>query len=172
MGNRFRGTTKRKQAVLDLLGKGHGYEQAARSVGVSGAALRNWRHDDPDFAAACEAACDYIGDIAESVLLGRGLKGDTLALLAWLRAHRPQLYHRKMMLAVGGDAENPISVEHQHSMTAGQVRLVILPDNHRPVMTEAEIAAERAQISRQSMIEFEVGAAVEVEAEADDDAAA
>jgi hypothetical protein len=49
---------------------------------------------------------------------------------------------------------------------------VILPDNGRPVMTEEEIRAEREQISRQSMIGFDVGAAVKIAAEADDDVAA
>jgi hypothetical protein len=156
-GNRFRGTAKRRQAVLDLLAKGNGYEQAARAVGVSGGTLRNWRHDDPDFAAACEAACDYIGDIAESVLLGRGLKGDTLALLAWLRAHRPQLYYRKMLVV--GDPDSPINVDHQHQHSVGQVRLVVLPDNGRPALSEAEMIAERERVARESMVQIEIDGA-------------
>jgi hypothetical protein len=82
-------TQARREAVLQALRKGHGYELAANSAGVHGSTLWDWRRGDPDFAAACEAAADYIGDIAESTLLDRGLKGDTLALLAWLRAHRP-----------------------------------------------------------------------------------
>jgi hypothetical protein len=163
MGNRLKSTPRRRQAILELLKKGHGFEYAARHVGVSGSALRKWRHDDPAFAEACQAACDYVGDLAESALLARGLKNDTLALLAWLRAHRPHLYYRKMMVAVGGDPDSPpISVEH----TLGKARLVILPDNHRRAMSEAEIEAEREAVRESHLLEGPLLEAAEADEQA------
>jgi hypothetical protein len=156
MGNRSKSTPQRRQAILDMLQRGCGFEQAARGAGIGGATLRDWRRDDPAFNAACEAAADFIGDVAESELLNRGLKGSDLALICWLRAHRPHLYNRKMMVALGGDADNPISVEHQHDhqhMIENRVRLVILPDNRRPAMTDEQIAAERELIARENLIE-------------------
>jgi hypothetical protein len=152
MGNRSKSTPQRRQAILDALQRGCGFEQAARGAGIGGATLRDWRRDDPAFNAACEAAADFIGDVAESELLNRGLKGSDLALICWLRAHRPHLYNRKMMVALGGDAENPISVEHQHTV-GPQARLVILPDNRGPTLTDEQITAEREQIARQHLIE-------------------
>jgi hypothetical protein len=160
MSRPSKSTPKRREAIIDALRKGSGIEQAARAVGVSGAALRLWRRNDPVFDEACQAACDFIGDVAESVLLTRGLKGDTVALIVWLKAHRPELYHRRMLVALGGDADNPLTIDHQHSVS--RAKLVILPSNNRPVMTEAEIAAERAAVARESLLEMSL------EAEADD----
>jgi hypothetical protein len=128
-------------------------------VGVRGATLRDWRRNDPAFAEACREAADYAGDVAQHVLYARGLKGDTLALLAWLRAHIPHLYHRKLLIS--GDPEGmPVSIDHQHIVSPA--RVVILPSNNRPTMTEAEIAAERALVARESLLEMSL------EAEADD----
>jgi hypothetical protein len=45
--------------------------------------------------------------VAEHALYQRGLQGDTMALLAHLRAHRPEKYYRKIMLATGGDPRIP-----------------------------------------------------------------
>jgi hypothetical protein len=45
-----------------------------------------------------------------------------------------------------------------HTATAGataSVRLVILPDNGRPVMTDEQMQAEREEIARQSLVPFE-----------------
>jgi hypothetical protein len=150
MGNRSLSTPKRKQAIIDLLRKGHGYEQAARATGVSGAALRKWRLADPGFAGECEAAADYVGDVAESVLLARGLKGDTVALIVWLKAHRPELYHRRMLVALGGDPDNPLTIEHS---VAPPGRLIILPANNRPELSALEIQSEREAVARENLLE-------------------
>jgi hypothetical protein len=136
------------------LAKGNGYAQVAHTVGLGVATIYGWRRDDPVFNAACQGACELIGDIAESVLLDRGMKGDTLALLAWLRAHRPQLYYRKMVVA--GDPDSPVLVDHQHEHTVARppARVVVLPDNNRHAMTEKEIQAERDSVTREAMFGF------------------
>jgi hypothetical protein len=167
MGNRSRCTPKVKQAILESLQRGSGYERAARAAGISGAALRLWRRADPVFAEACKAATDYAVDVAENVLYDRGIKTETLALLAWLRANCPEKYHRKLL--VFGDPENPVTVSHSVS----QPRILILPDNHRPALSEAEIIAEREAVARENMIDLmppaeTVVVAEEAEAEVDD----
>jgi hypothetical protein len=94
--------------LIAALRKGHGYASAAIACKVSPAFFREWRHDDAVFRAECVDATDFRDDIAEHALYDRGVnKGDTLALLAWLRAHRPELYHRKMLVALGGDENAP-----------------------------------------------------------------
>jgi hypothetical protein len=147
MGRPSKATPKRKQAIIASLQKGSGCERAARAAGTSGAALRRWRHDDPAFEEACQAATDYAVDVAENVLYIRGLKGETLALLGWLRANCPEKYHTRMRIA--GDPEAPLEVAH----TLNKPRLLILPSNDRRAMSEAEIIAERAAITRESMLD-------------------
>jgi hypothetical protein len=74
-----------------------------------------------------------------------------------------------------GLMEDSQTVEHQHQhqhtatvgAASGPVRLIILPHNGRPVMSEVEIAAERKQIARQSMVECAIeGDAIEAAADA------
>jgi hypothetical protein len=162
-------TSKRRTAVLELLRKGNGIEQAARAVGTSGPSLRRWRRDDPDFDEACQAAADFCADIAENVLYVRGIRGDTLALLAWLRAHRPEKYHRKMLIA--GDPDGaPVAVDHTHAAARG--RILILPANGRAALSAEEIQSERAAIAHQHLIENSGSPPALIEiAEGDDDAA-
>jgi hypothetical protein len=118
-------------------------------AGIGASSLNDWRRSDPAFAEACERAADFAGDTAELVLYDRGLKGDTLALLAWLRAHRPEKYHRKML--IGGDPDAPpVAIDHAHS--AGRARVLILPSNNRPALSAEEIQSERAAIAHESMI--------------------
>jgi hypothetical protein len=143
-------TPKRREAILKALQVGHGYEYAARVAGIGGTTLHDWRRQDPAFAEACKAAADYAADVAQHVLYARGLKGSDLALICWLRAHVPELYNRKMMVALGGDADNPIAIDHQH--TLNKPRLLILPSNDRPAMSEAEIRTEREKVARESML--------------------
>jgi hypothetical protein len=97
----------RRRALLAALRKGHGYSSAAIACKVSPSFFREWRHDDVAFRAECAEAVDFRDDVAEHTLYQRGLQGDTLALLAWLRAHRPELYHRKLLVGVGGDPDAP-----------------------------------------------------------------
>jgi hypothetical protein len=171
MGAPTKRTAYRRQALLKALRNGHGFASAAAAVGVSVTMFKEWRAEDPEFRVECQEAAEHRDDIAEHELYHRGVyKGDTLALLAHLRAHRPERFNRKMMLAVSGDPANPIEHQHDHQHTVGPgVRLVILPSNGRPTMTDEQIAAEREQIARESLLQYEMieGAAIPPD-EADD----
>lgn len=45
----------KKELVIEFLGKNPFYRHAAWSVGISEDTLRNWRDEDIDFSACCEA---------------------------------------------------------------------------------------------------------------------
>jgi hypothetical protein len=108
MGTLTKRTPGRRRAILKAIRNGYGFAQAAAAVGISFAMFKTWRTDDPEFQAECLDADGYRDDVAEHALYTRGVhKGDTLALLVHLRAHRPERYHRKMLVALGGDPEAP-----------------------------------------------------------------
>jgi hypothetical protein len=169
MGTLSKRTSGRRRAILKAIRNGHGFASAAAAVGISLTTFKDWRANDPEFHAECLDAAEFRDDVAEHALYTRGVhKGDTLALLAHLRAHRPGLYHRKMLVAVSGDPDSPaINVEHQHTVES-RVRLVILPSNGRRSLTEEEIASERARIARENMVEFEIEGIAIPPDEADD----
>jgi hypothetical protein len=108
MGTLSKRTAGRRQAILKAIRNGHGFASAAAAVGISFTMFKDWRADDPKFQAECLDAAEFRDDVAEHALYTRGVhKGDTLALLAHLRAHRPEKYHRKMLVALGGDPNAP-----------------------------------------------------------------
>jgi hypothetical protein len=108
MGTLSKRTTGRRRAILKAIRNGYGFAQAAAAVGISSTMFKDWRTDDPEFQAECLDAAEFRDDVAEHALYTRGVhKGDTLALLAHLRAHRPEKYHRKMLVALGGDPDAP-----------------------------------------------------------------
>jgi hypothetical protein len=106
-GRRSNRTPGKRKAVLAALRRGHGFHTAAEIARMSYRSLCEWRADDQAFATECEEAADYCKDASIQELWRRGMDSDTLALLAWLRAHAPEKFHRKMLVALGGDPEAP-----------------------------------------------------------------
>jgi hypothetical protein len=144
MGHFTKRTDRRRQAVLRALRLGYGLGGAAAATGLSRRALIDWRRDDPTFGQQCIDALEDIADIAEQELFRRGTKGgDTLALLAWLRAHRPEKYHRRMLVAEETIVATPGAMIEQRTMVVdGEAGPVVnqmhigprgfrLPDNRR-----------------------------------------
>jgi hypothetical protein len=87
--------------------------------------------------------------LAEHELLQRGMRdGDTLALLAWLRAHRPEKYRR------GTWVDGSVTVQHQQVGDDDNVHFY-LPSNGRnepevldeePPTIEGEAETEDADV--------------------------
>jgi hypothetical protein len=100
-------TEGRRRKIIEALRGGHGYISAAAACGVGYSFFKEWRHDDPAFAQACEDAREYSVDLVEHRLFTDAMAGVTLAQLAILRARRPELYHRKMLVGIGGDPNAP-----------------------------------------------------------------
>src|SRR4030095_15942279 len=62
---------------------------AAEAAGVSRNTTYRWRHDDHEFASLWDEAHENAVDRVESVLYQKALSGDTIALIFYLKAHRP-----------------------------------------------------------------------------------
>jgi hypothetical protein len=119
---------------------GHGYARTSAVIGVSLRQFERWRHDDPEFAEQCREARERAIDLIENQLYNAALDGDTLSQLAYLRAHRPQLYHRRQLVQVGGEVDVNHRATHIELDEHGKPMEVInnvqtvkfrLPDNRR-----------------------------------------
>ena len=53
-----------------------------------------WRQDDLEFAELWDEAMDTAVDAVESVLYQKALSGDTIAMIFYLKAHRPMYRDR------------------------------------------------------------------------------
>jgi len=106
-------TAKKRQQFLKALSNGLWVGAAAASAGLGRTAVYAWRHDDAQFAAEWEDAFERGTDMFENALRGLAAKGDLGAIIFALKARRPDVYNRRMMLAVGGDPDaQPIRLEH------------------------------------------------------------
>jgi hypothetical protein len=62
---------------------------AAQAAGISRWTAYRWRDNDPAFAQAWNDALEDCGDIMESSVYQRGLAGDSILSMFWLKAKRP-----------------------------------------------------------------------------------
>lgn len=131
-------TPNRRRMILEALRQGHGLHSAAAACEMAYRTLALWRAEDPEFRAESDDAADVAGDVMEHALYQRGLAGNDLAAFGWLRAHRPELYHRKQVVAV-----EPVVVVDDDG-DANEVVRFYLPDNGRaePLGTEAPSVIE------------------------------
>jgi hypothetical protein len=153
MRGRSNRTPKKRRLLLETVAGGLSITAAARRAGVSRRAVYDWRDADPQFAReledAFEEGTDRISD--EVFRLGRQ-PGNLAGLIFLLKQRDPRRFNQKMVeLHVSGDPNNPVTVDHQH--TLGRGRLLILPSNDRPSLSETEIQQERERIAREHLIE-------------------
>jgi hypothetical protein len=146
-------TPNQREAFLRLLRKATSVSDAAAAVGVNRRTAYRWRQKDETLRDEWDDATETITENIESALARNALAGDTVSQIFWLKAHKPELYNRKMMFAVGGDPDAPpVGIADQ--TTPGQV-VIQLPHNFReelqpgvivqyaePPMIEAEPVAE------------------------------
>jgi hypothetical protein len=146
MGRPSKRTASRRRAIVEALSKGFGLHSAAKACGISPTVVKLWRSQDEGFRRETDEAREYCADLVEHRLFADAMRGSTLAQLAYLRARRPEFYRAKTVIQ--GDPEAPLTYQH----TVGRARVVILPDNHRVPLTEAQIAAEREAVARESLL--------------------
>jgi hypothetical protein len=144
---------------------------AAKRAGMSRRSVFDWKAADPVFAADLENAYEEGTDrISDEVFRLGQQPGNLAGLIFLLKQRDPRRFNQKMVeLHVSGDPDNPVLVDHQHA-AVGRGRVVILPYNDRPALTETEIAAERAKISQESMIAAAPLSPAVIEAATDDNA--
>ena len=86
---RDRRDTKKKRFVETLATQGT-VSHAAQAAGVSRNTVYRWRIEDREFASLWDEAHDKAVDAVESSLYQKALGGDTICMIFYLKAHRPQ----------------------------------------------------------------------------------
>jgi hypothetical protein len=90
--------TKKKRFIETLATQGT-VSHAAQAAGVSRNTAYRWRQDDRDFASQWDEAHENAVDAVESVLYQKALSGDTIAMIFYLKAHRP-IYRDKLNIDI------------------------------------------------------------------------
>jgi transposase-like protein len=67
---------------------------AAQAAGISRNTAYRWRQDDREFAGCWDEAHEQAVDAVESVLYQKALSGDTVCMIFYLKAHRPEYRDR------------------------------------------------------------------------------
>ena len=90
--------TKKKRFIETLAAQGT-VSHAAQAAGVSRNTAYRWRQDDREFACLWDEAHSTAVDAVESVLYQKALSGDTIAMIFYLKAHRP-IYRDRMNIDI------------------------------------------------------------------------
>jgi hypothetical protein len=90
---RDRRDSRKKRFVAALIAQGT-VSHAAQAAGVSRNTVYRWRYEDREFASLWDEAHENAVDAVESVLYQKALNGDTICLIFYLKAHRPQYRDR------------------------------------------------------------------------------
>jgi len=85
---RDRRDSQKKRFIETLAAQGT-VSHAAQAAGVSRNTAYRWRQDDHEFASLWDEAHENAVDAVESVLYQSALRGNTLAIIFYLKAHRP-----------------------------------------------------------------------------------
>ena len=78
-----------KKRFIETLAAQVTVSHAAQAAGVSRNTAYRWRQDDHEFASLWDEAHENAVDAVESVLYQSALRGNTLAIIFYLKAHRP-----------------------------------------------------------------------------------
>ena len=90
--------TKKKRFIETLAAQGT-VSHAAQAAGVSRMTAYRWREVDREFAARWDEAHENAVDVVESVLYQTALSGNIVAIIFYLKAHRP-IYRDKLNIDV------------------------------------------------------------------------
>ena len=85
---RDRRDSQKKRFIETLAAQGT-VSHAAQAAGVSRNTAYRWRQDDHEFASLWDEAHENAVDAVESVLYQSALRGNTLAIIFYLKAQRP-----------------------------------------------------------------------------------
>lgn len=105
--SQFVRTYKRRKIFLDQLEVGSSVSFAAAAADGAVRNFKNWRRDDPDFAADWDEAIETGTDFIEDAATDRALKKSDPLMIVMLKARRPEKYDRGGKLELSGG----ISVE-------------------------------------------------------------
>ena len=128
---------------MGLLADGVSVGEAALAIGCSRQCVYGWRAGDNAFRQAWDAALDHATEAIESVLYNKAKGGDLLAVIFWLKAHRPAIYYRRQIDAPGGNTSMP-PIALSHSGSRKNVHFYI-PINGRDQPEQDEVPTIEAE---------------------------
>lgn len=100
------------EAYLDALRQGARRGAAAQAAGVTRTTINEWKHDDPDFAAAEIAAELEANELVEDALFQAAVSGNVTAIQVWLYNRMGSRWaDRRGSIAVTGAGGGPIEAE-------------------------------------------------------------
>jgi hypothetical protein len=91
---RYKRDSQKRRFLSALTVRGTVYH-AAQAAGVSRQTVYRWRYEDREFAACWDEAHEQAVDAVESVLYQSALSGNIVAIIFYLKAHRP-IYRDKL----------------------------------------------------------------------------
>jgi hypothetical protein len=100
MSNQTIRTGPNRAAFLEALARSANVTGACELVGVSRAAVYEWRDGDPEFAAEWDAAVSRGLDGLEDLAVERAKAGSDMLLIFLLKAHRPERYRETKHLTI------------------------------------------------------------------------
>src|ERR1051325_6039950 len=89
---------QKKRFIAALTVHGTVYH-AAQAAGISRQTAYRWQREDPNFAEQWYEAHENAVEAVESVLYQKALSGDTIAMIFYLKAHRP-IYRDRMNIDI------------------------------------------------------------------------
>jgi hypothetical protein len=130
-----------KELFCEALLRGQSPVGAARAIRVDRATAYRWRAGDPTFAEAWIAARETKIELVETVLYRMVREKDLGAICFFLKAHKPEIYNRRIQIAVGSDPDDPLSIDHLHHGDASEMVHIYMPPNGRDQLDPDEALA-------------------------------
>jgi len=124
----------RKRRFVEAIQAGYSPTEGARRAQMSRATAYVWREEDPEFAAAWDAAVEQGTDLLEDELYNRAMNGSDTSLIFALKARRRVKY---------GDLHAVRHVGHD----GGAVKVEQTVEDNRPPLEELFLK-HRAQIKK------------------------
>ena len=97
---------------------------------MSWRSVYDWKAVDSEFARDCEAACGQGTETLEDGATRPASAGSDTLLIFLLKERDPKRFNQRT-LVVGGDPNNPVTVDHTHHDAPSVVRIFRIPSNNR-----------------------------------------
>jgi hypothetical protein len=98
---------ERKDRFCAALVGGASPALAAQAVGISRGTAYAWKASDAAFAAQWDEACAHKIENVETQLYRMAMEKDLGAVIFFLKSHRPEIYNKRQLIGIGGDADSP-----------------------------------------------------------------
>lgn len=73
-------------------------EQIAENIGISRSTLNEWKNKYPDISDTLKKEKEVVDRKVENALLEKALKGDTTAIIFWLKNRKPDVWRDKQIV--------------------------------------------------------------------------